>query len=57
MRPWAEQYSLKPAVSEYSSPAARKEGPELWNTEAEEAMMLRAITRQQPVRTQQTEKT
>jgi hypothetical protein len=48
--------SLEPAVNERSLPAARKRGPEPYNMEAEESTALGAITRRQPVKTQQTEK-
>jgi hypothetical protein len=36
---------------------ASQRGPEAWNTEAEESTTLGAVTRRQPVKTQQTGKT
>jgi hypothetical protein len=47
----------EPLEAVFSVGSASQREPEPWNTDAEESTTLGAVTRRQPVKTQQTEKT
>jgi hypothetical protein len=51
---WSSAWEL---VNRNNESSASQRGPEPWNTEAEEATTLEAVTRQRLVKTQQTEDT